>query len=127
MRHLQRSLVSLATVHMAAVAAAQAQAANSPSPDDYKIRINDHGGGSAGIQLKAKDDLNPISIRGGGGSNSLRLHDANDEKFGIPDSVGITQWPDTGKSVAYAGQQERHTPAWMASASRRPVQAAARA
>ena len=70
----------------------------------------------SGFSLPAAKDLNPISIKG------------NDERFsGIPDGDGVTQWPNPGKSIVYAGQQDRHTPAWMAAVSRRPLNVAARA
>jgi hypothetical protein len=97
---------SAALTAAAAVAAAHAQGQrsvsvpNSWSPGDRKIRINDHGGGSAGIQFKADGNLSPISILGGGGTSRVKLHDANDEKYGASQA----KWPNTGR--AQLGQQQ---------------------
>lgn len=73
----------------------------------------------SGFSLPTAKDLHP---------GGLPMLQSNDERFsGIPDGDGVTQWPNPGKSIVYAGQQDRHTPAWMAAVSRRPLNVAARA
>lgn len=111
---MKRSLISLAVI----AASGQAHVIAPADKIDYikKIRGRDDLNPVSLADRKPRD-VRPIHIGGGcsvighgGGSGGIKV--SGDESY-------IKQWPNTG--VAH----DRHTPAWMAAASKRPVHAAA--